>query len=89
MKRFHVHGGGSSGCSAGGRGRDCRGKHDGIGAADSYQEVTFAKGSDKTTTRGTLTGRSPDARDYVVNVKAGQALAVELATKSTDTYFNA
>ena len=52
------------------------------------QQVNFARGADTATIRGTLTGRGPDARDYIVNIKEGQTLSVDLATKSPDTYFN-
>ena len=52
------------------------------------QQVRFAKGSDQATVRGALSGRGPDAQDYIVSVKAGQTLSAELVTKSPETYFN-
>ena len=54
----------------------------------STQQVRFAKGNDKATMKGSLDGRSQYVRDYIVSIKQGQTLAVELVTKSADTHFN-
>ena len=50
------------------------------------KNVTFPAGKNSTTINGTIKG--DQTIDYIVSAKAGQAIKVNLTTKSTSLYFN-
>lgn len=50
--------------------------------------IEFPEGRTGTVIVGSLRGRNPDARDYVLDAKAGQVVAVSLQSASNALYFN-
>ena len=52
------------------------------------EQIHFPKGSTGATLKGTLKGRDPDTRDYLLVAKAGQTMTVTMQTASTSAYFN-
>ena len=52
------------------------------------QTITFAKGSDHATMKGKFKGPADIAREYAVDLTAGQTLVVEVKDKNQTTFFN-
>lgn len=53
------------------------------------ERIALKEGADRVTVKGRLHGRRQDGHDYVVTVKDGQTLAVELqASQKASTHFN-
>jgi hypothetical protein len=57
-------------------------------AAPAQHAITFAKGSDHATAKGKLKGPADIAREYTVDLSAGQTLLVEVKDKKQTTFFN-
>jgi len=57
-------------------------------AARPAEALRFAKGANSVTVSGRLKGPQTDVRDYLVRVRGGQVLRVDLVTMSTSTYFH-
>jgi len=56
-------------------------------ATPAAEPLRFARGASSASVTARLKGPKSDLHDYVVRVKAGQVLRVDLVTMSTSTYF--